>query len=59
MYKRSKHMGQEFFDQGVNIALAPVASGPIGRSPLAGRNWVSVVAARNLRLTTALGRLLP
>ncbi|TIC13452.1 glycoside hydrolase [Wallemia mellicola] len=39
IYERSKQMGQEFFDQGVHIALAPVASGPLGRSPLGGRNW--------------------
>ncbi|TIA95085.1 hypothetical protein E3P94_03882 [Wallemia ichthyophaga] len=39
IYQRSKDMGQEFFDLGVNVALAPVASGPIGRSPLGGRNW--------------------
>ncbi|TIA94058.1 hypothetical protein E3P81_00460 [Wallemia ichthyophaga] len=39
IYQRSKHMGQEFFDKGVNVALAPVASGPLGRSPLMGRNW--------------------
>lgn len=42
IYQRSKHMGQEFFDKGVNVALAPVASGPLGRSPLMGRNWVRV-----------------
>ncbi|TIB80933.1 glycoside hydrolase [Wallemia mellicola] len=39
IYQRSKRMGQEFFDQGIHIALAPVSAGPIGRSPLGGRNW--------------------
>ena len=34
-----KAKGQEFFDQGVHIHLGPVSSGPIGRSPLGGRNW--------------------
>ena len=31
--------GQEFFDKGVHIALAPVSAGPLGRAPLGGRNW--------------------
>ncbi|TIB59866.1 hypothetical protein E3P77_04156, partial [Wallemia ichthyophaga] len=39
IYQRSKHMGQEFFDKGVHIALSPVSAGPLGRSPLGGRNW--------------------
>ncbi|TIA92158.1 hypothetical protein E3P99_00759 [Wallemia hederae] len=39
IYQRSKAMGQEFFDKGVHIALAPVSAGPLGRSPLGGRNW--------------------
>ncbi|EIM82192.1 uncharacterized protein STEHIDRAFT_124824 [Stereum hirsutum FP-91666 SS1] len=39
MYQRSYAMGKEFLDEGVNIALAPVTGGPLGRSPLAGRNW--------------------
>ncbi|KAF5367117.1 hypothetical protein D9758_003855 [Tetrapyrgos nigripes] len=33
IYKRSLHMGQEFYDQGVHIALAPVTGGPLGRAP--------------------------
>lgn len=37
-------MGQEFHDLGVNFAFAPVAGGPIGRSPLGGRNWESLGA---------------
>lgn len=34
MYQRSKAMGQEFYDVGVHIALAPVTGGPLGRAPL-------------------------
>lgn len=32
-------MGQEFYDLGVHIALAPVTGGPLGRAPRNGRNW--------------------
>lgn len=32
-------MAQEFRDKGVNIWLGPVTGGPLGRSPLGGRNW--------------------
>ncbi|KAJ3829611.1 beta-D-xylosidase/beta-D-glucosidase [Lentinula raphanica] len=39
MYRRNKAMGQEFYDQGVHIPLAPVTGGPLGRSPLEGRAW--------------------
>ncbi|KAJ4480165.1 beta-D-xylosidase/beta-D-glucosidase [Lentinula aciculospora] len=39
MYRRNKAMGQEFYDQGVHIPLAPVSGGPLGRSPLEGRAW--------------------
>ncbi|EIN14278.1 glycoside hydrolase [Punctularia strigosozonata HHB-11173 SS5] len=39
IYQRGYAMGQEFHDQGVNIALSPVTGGPLGRSPLGGRNW--------------------
>ncbi|KIY49155.1 hypothetical protein FISHEDRAFT_17912, partial [Fistulina hepatica ATCC 64428] len=39
MYSRGRAMGKEFYDQGINIANAPVAGGPMGRSPLGGRNW--------------------
>ncbi|KIY47524.1 beta-D-xylosidase/beta-D-glucosidase [Fistulina hepatica ATCC 64428] len=35
IYNRSYAMGAEFYDQGVNIALAPVTGGPLGP----GRNW--------------------
>jgi beta-glucosidase len=39
MYKRSYAMGYEFYNLGVNVALAPVTGGPLGRSPLGGRGW--------------------
>ncbi|TFY62536.1 hypothetical protein EVJ58_g3808 [Rhodofomes roseus] len=39
IYQRGRAMGQEFFDQGVNIALSPVTGGPLGRSPRGGRNF--------------------
>ncbi|KAJ3725682.1 beta-D-xylosidase/beta-D-glucosidase [Lentinula guzmanii] len=39
MYRRNKAMGQEFYDQGIHIPLAPVTGGPLGRSPLEGRAW--------------------
>ncbi|KAK7462900.1 hypothetical protein VKT23_007479 [Stygiomarasmius scandens] len=39
IYKRAYAMGKEFYDQGVHLALAPVTGGPLGRAPLAGRNW--------------------
>ncbi|KAJ3762290.1 beta-D-xylosidase/beta-D-glucosidase [Lentinula raphanica] len=39
MYARARAMGQEFHDQGVHIALAPVTGGPLGRTPLQGRAW--------------------
>ncbi|KAH9931542.1 glycoside hydrolase [Fomitopsis serialis] len=39
IYQRGHAMGQEFFDQGVNIALSPVTGGPLGRSPRGGRNF--------------------
>ncbi|KAK4701686.1 beta-glucosidase, partial [Phenoliferia sp. Uapishka_3] len=29
----------QFHDKGAHVALGPVTGGPIGRSPLAGRNW--------------------
>lgn len=32
-------MGQEFYDLGVHVALAPVTGGPLGRAPRNGRNW--------------------
>ncbi|KAJ3782892.1 beta-D-xylosidase/beta-D-glucosidase [Lentinula aff. detonsa] len=39
IYARARAMGQEFRDQGVHIALAPVTGGPLGRTPLDGRAW--------------------
>ncbi|KAJ9107455.1 hypothetical protein QFC21_000908 [Naganishia friedmannii] len=39
IYERSRAMGQEFYDLGVHIALAPVTGGPLGRAPAGGRNW--------------------
>lgn len=38
-YNRTLRMGHEWRELGVNIALAPVTGGPIGRSPLGGRFW--------------------
>ncbi|KAK7217991.1 hypothetical protein V2G26_005994 [Clonostachys chloroleuca] len=37
-YQRGWYMGKEFKAKGVNIILGPNA-GPLGRSPLGGRNW--------------------
>ncbi|KND93877.1 Beta-glucosidase cel3A [Tolypocladium ophioglossoides CBS 100239] len=37
-YQRGVYMGKEFRAKGVNIALGPNA-GPLGRTPLGGRNW--------------------
>ncbi|KAG6034551.1 glycoside hydrolase 3 [Claviceps citrina] len=37
-YQRGFWMGREFRAKGVNIALGPNA-GPLGRTPLGGRNW--------------------
>ncbi|KAM3516726.1 hypothetical protein NHJ13051_009640 [Beauveria bassiana] len=37
-YQRGLWMGREFRAKGVNIALGPNA-GPLGRTPLGGRNW--------------------
>lgn len=37
-YERAFHIGQEFKAKGVNIVLGPNA-GPLGRTPLGGRNW--------------------
>ncbi|KAI5455462.1 hypothetical protein NCC49_000272 [Naganishia albida] len=39
IYERSRAMGQEFYDLGVHVALAPVTGGPLGRAPRNGRNW--------------------
>ncbi|KAI0882039.1 glycoside hydrolase family 3 protein [Annulohypoxylon maeteangense] len=37
-YERAYYMGQEFKAKGINVLLGPNA-GPLGRSPLGGRNW--------------------
>ncbi|KAI9163883.1 Beta-glucosidase cel3A [Paramyrothecium foliicola] len=37
-YQRGYYMGKEFKAKGVNVLLGPNA-GPLGRTPLGGRNW--------------------
>ncbi|KAI4868740.1 glycoside hydrolase family 3 protein [Hypoxylon rubiginosum] len=37
-YERAYYMGHEFKAKGVNVVLGPNA-GPLGRTPLGGRNW--------------------
>ncbi|KAH6603716.1 glycoside hydrolase family 3 protein [Trichoderma cornu-damae] len=37
-YERGFYMGKEFKAKGVNVSLGPNA-GPLGRTPLGGRNW--------------------
>ncbi|KAI0015001.1 glycoside hydrolase family 3 protein [Xylariomycetidae sp. FL0641] len=37
-YERGLYMGKEFKTKGVNVLLGPNA-GPLGRTPLGGRNW--------------------
>ncbi|KAI1500754.1 glycoside hydrolase family 3 protein [Biscogniauxia marginata] len=37
-YERGFYMGKEFKTKGVNVLLGPNA-GPLGRTPLGGRNW--------------------
>ncbi|CEJ80376.1 Putative Glycoside hydrolase family 3 [[Torrubiella] hemipterigena] len=37
-HQRGYYMGKEFKAKGINVMLGPNA-GPLGRSPLAGRNW--------------------
>jgi len=44
VYEAAKAMGKEFYDLGVHIALAPVSGGPIGRSPLGGRQYENYIA---------------
>lgn len=39
IYQQAQAMGAEFRGKGINVALAPVAGGPLGRSPYDGRNW--------------------
>ncbi|PHH64927.1 hypothetical protein CDD81_3784 [Ophiocordyceps australis] len=37
-YQRAYYMGREFRAKGINLVLGPNA-GPLGRTPLGGRNW--------------------
>ncbi|CCO32424.1 hypothetical protein BN14_06484 [Rhizoctonia solani AG-1 IB] len=39
IYNRAVAIADEFRGKGVHVALAPVTGGPLGRSPLGGRNW--------------------
>ncbi|CAE6420787.1 unnamed protein product, partial [Rhizoctonia solani] len=39
IYDRAVAIADEFRGKGVHVALAPVTGGPLGRSPLGGRNW--------------------
>ncbi|KAJ1305209.1 hypothetical protein OPQ81_000238 [Rhizoctonia solani] len=39
IYERAAALGSEFRGKGIHVALAPVTGGPLGRSPLGGRNW--------------------
>lgn len=39
IYRQAQAMGAEFRGKGINVALAPVAGGPLGRSPYDGRTW--------------------
>ncbi|CAE6407296.1 unnamed protein product [Rhizoctonia solani] len=39
IYERAAAIADEFKGKGVHVALAPVTGGPLGRSPLGGRNW--------------------
>ncbi|CCG83028.1 Probable beta-glucosidase G [Taphrina deformans PYCC 5710] len=39
IYQQALAMGAEFRGKGVNVALGPVAGGPLGRTPYNGRNW--------------------
>ncbi|CAE6460079.1 unnamed protein product, partial [Rhizoctonia solani] len=39
IYERAAAIGAEFRGKGVHVALAPSTGGPLGRSPLGGRNW--------------------
>lgn len=41
VYRQANAMGAEFRGKGVNVAFAPVTSGPLGRTPYMGRNWES------------------
>lgn len=38
-YQRATSLAAEFKGKGVHVALVPVTGGPLGRSPLGGRNW--------------------
>lgn len=37
--ERGRAIGQEFLDRGAAFMFGPVTGGPLGRSPLGGRNW--------------------
>jgi hypothetical protein len=39
MEERGRGIGKEFRARGVHTHLGPVTGGPLGRSPLGGRNW--------------------
>jgi hypothetical protein len=39
MVQRARALGNEFRARGVHVQLGPVTGGPLGRSPLGGRNW--------------------
>ncbi|KEP45258.1 glycoside hydrolase family 3 protein, partial [Rhizoctonia solani 123E] len=39
IYECAAALGAEFRGKGVHVALAPSTGGPLGRSPLGGRNW--------------------
>lgn len=39
IYQRALAMGKEFYEQGVNVAFAPVTGGPLGRAVLNGRTF--------------------
>ncbi|KAF4784956.1 beta-glucosidase [Colletotrichum scovillei] len=57
-YQRGYYMGQEFKSKGVNVLLGPNA-GPLGRTPLGGRNWegfsVDPYLAGQLNAETIIG----
>ncbi|KAG8687543.1 hypothetical protein FRC11_007059 [Ceratobasidium sp. 423] len=39
IYDRAVSLAAEFKGKGVHVMLGPVTGGPLGRSPLGGRNW--------------------
>jgi hypothetical protein len=60
-YQRAKEMGDEFRGKGVHIFLGPVTGGPLGRSPLMGRNWEgeSLLCPTFISYLLNLTRLIP